>query len=410
VKKSNYLGKGLVVAMALTLVSAALAGFSSSSGHQAATTARGSHAKAARFKSGNYSLGEIDDLTGGFSFVDVPWHQGIVAAINAANAAGGVNHHKVVLYSRDSQGSGTVGATAFKQLTSQFHVSAILGVGDSLVDAAIFPLANAAHVPVTPIGPPGSELQKGSYFYEYGPSDLGIAKAMVAYAASLVKSGKLSSAKIATLGYDDPNSTAWAASVKQVAQAAGLTVAANIPVDPTATDYSTYAASFASSGANILFTEVAGASATTLIQALTLAGVPQTTAIVGFPWSVAPSLPWKNYHVISDYRELGSSPGVKAFQKAMKLAKLSIRVPLSNESYADAELVMAALGRCGFPCNPRHLNVQLQKTHTTLGGLAFGPVVWSSSYRGGPTALSVAVYSNKGEVLSYGPATVVEKP
>lgn len=410
-KRTIQTAKPLVAvgsALIASIVLAACGGSSAST--STATTASGGASKAPAFKSGNYALGELNDLTGGFSSVDVPWHKGIVVAINAANAAGGINGHKVNLYSRDSQGNGPVSTAAFQQLVSQYHVSAIMGVGDSLVDAAIYPLATAAHIPVTPVGAPDSELGPNAVMFQYGPSSVGEAKTMVSYAASLVKAGKLKSAKIATVPYNDPNGASWVTHVRSAATAAGLTFVANIPVAPTATDYSSVAAKFASSGANIIFTEVAGASATTLMQALSAAGIPQTTPLVGYSWSIAPSMPWANFHAVTDYRELGSQPGVVKFQAAMKAGGFSITSPFMNEGYADGELVLSALKSCGYPCSASQLYDQLNKTNTTLGGLAFGPVVWSSTYRQGPTSLAVAKYNTSGVVQSYQSPTVVATP
>lgn len=406
-KRINGTFKGAALLALLGAVLAACGGSSSSTSSSTASSAPGT-----TFKSGNYVIGELEDLTGGFSSVDAIWHKGAVVAVDAANAAGGINGHKVELISRDDQGSGTVAAAAFQQLVSQYHVSAILGPGNSLVDAAIYPLAMSAHVPVTPIGAPDSQLGAGSVMFEYGPSSVGEAKAMVDYAASLVKAGTLKSAKIATVPYDDPNGNSWASHVKDAAAAigGGVSYTANIPVAPTATNYSSVAAKFASSGANIIFTEVAGASTTMLMQALNAAGISQSTPLVGYSWSIAPSLPWKNFHAVTDYRVLGNYPGVKKYAAAMKAAGYSVTAPFMNEGYADASLVMAALKSCGYPCSNSQLYDQMNQTRNDLGGMAFGPVVWSSTYRAGPTALAVASYNSSGVVQSYQPSAVIANP
>lgn len=405
ISKISRLGVSLLASAAVL----AACGSSSASANKSSTST--SAAGASKFKPGNYVLGELDDLTTGFSSIDLPWHKGIVVAINAANAAGGINGHKVELISRDSQGSGPVSTAAFQQLNNQYHVSAILGLGDSLVDAAIYPLATQAHIPMTPVGAPSTEKGSGSVTFQWEAGANAIAKTMVAYAAGLVKSGKLSSAKIATVPYNDPEGSQWATDVGNAAKTVtGVSVTTNIPVAPTSTNYSSVAAKFASSGANIVFTEVAGASITVLMQALSAAGIPKTLPIVGFSWSIAPSMPWSNFQALANYRILGNYPGVKKYQAAMKAAGYSPTTPIVGGGYADGELVLSALKSCGYPCSASQLYDQLNKTNTTLGGLAFGPVVWSPTYRNGPTALAIAKYNSNGIVQSYGPPTIVAKP
>lgn len=402
--------KGLGIGVSVLMAGAVLAACGSGSSSSSSSSTTSGASTAATMKPGNYVIGELEDLTGGFSSVDAIWHKGAVVAVNAANAAGGINGHKVDLITRDDQGSGTVAATAFQQLNNQYHVSAILGPGNSLIDAAIYPLATAAHIPVTPVGAPDSQLVPGTVMFQYGPSAQGEAKTMVDFAASLVKSGKLTSVKIATVPYASPAGESWVTHVKDYAKADGLTFSADIPVAPTATDYSSVATKFVSSGANIIFTEVAGASTTMLMQALNAAGVSNTTPLVGYSWSIAPSLPWSNFQAVADYRVLGDYPGVKKYAAAMKAGGYSVTAPFMNEGYADAELVLAALKSCGYPCNASQLYDQLNKTNTTLGGFAFGPVVWSPTYRSGPTALAMAKYNEKGEVQSYAAPSVIATP
>lgn len=381
----------VVVGIAVGLVATSL---SSVSARQIRTARKSS-------KHGTYALGEMDDLTAGFTSVDIYWHDGVVAAVKARNAAGGIDGHKITLYSRDSMGSAPVSVSAFKQLANQDHVSAILGLGDSLVDAAIYPLATSAHIPLTAIGPPINDMGPGSVFFGYGPQAVEEARAQVAYVKQLVATKQLKVGKISTIEYDDPQGVGFAHDVKLDAAKAGLRYVANIEIAPTTTDFSTVAAKFKASGATVILTEAVGGNVTPMMQALSSVGVPETTPIIGYSWSAATSLPWKNFTAVTDYRSTGTSAAVKAYASAAKSAGYNPKHPFIVEGYADAQLVFDALKKCGYPCSSTQLMGELEKTDTNLNGLAFGPVVWTRNFHIGPTELAVAKYSKSGVPTKY---------
>lgn len=373
----------------------------------------GSPASPAAGSSDKYVIGEIDDLTGGLSFVDLPWHNGIVAAVKAQNAAGGINGHQIDLITRDAQGSATVAVSAYRQMQSQSHVIAILGLGDSTVDDALFPLATKDGIPLIAVGPSAKEIsQPNSIMYEYGPSAAEEARAQVQYAQQLKAEGKISGpVRIATVAYVGPQGADFAAAVRTAAKDAGFDYSTDLTVKPSASNFGTEAAKVAADHANIVMTEVAGSSTTTLMNSLSAVGVPLTTPIVGYSWSIASSLPWDNFAVVTDYRVLGDQPGVTKYRSAMTAAGFNPTGPFMVESYAAAQLTFDALKRCGFPCTSSQLVGQLNNTNTTLDDLAFGPIVWSPTFHTGPTTLAVAPYDKTGQPISYGkPITLYPAP
>ena len=356
-----------------------------------------------------YVIGEIEDLTAGLTFLDVPWHQGLVAAVDGVNARGGVRGHKIQLITLDSAGSATTAVTDFHQLVSVDHAIAVVGLGDSIVDAALLPLATSAHIPLVAVAPPSGEIfPVNRYMYEYSPSTTAEADVQLAYLQSLAGAG--STGRVAVFGYDTPQGQGFSSAVATDAAKYGFKVAGDFLVSPTATDYSTQAAQIAQSHATAIVSAVAGPSVATLMKDLKAVGVAPTTPITAFAGVAVPSAPWSSFAVVADYRTSGSEPGVVTYLKDVKAAGYDASSPTVVEGYAGGLLISQALGRCGFPCTSSGLQTALDSTNTNLSGLAFGPVVWSAKSHVGPTVFSTLVYSSTGAPGSYSKPVTVYGP
>jgi branched-chain amino acid transport system substrate-binding protein len=87
------------------------------------------------------------DLTGNAT-VGIPGNYGVQFAIKQINAHGGLNGHKLVLDTADSQFSATGGIAASRQLTESDHAKIVINTSAS--DAAIpsLPIFQSAQVPV----------------------------------------------------------------------------------------------------------------------------------------------------------------------------------------------------------------------------------------------------------------------
>ncbi len=356
-----------------------------------------------------YVIGEIDDLTAGLTFLDVPWHQGLVAAVDGVNARGGVGGHKIKLISLDSAGSATTAVTDFHQLVSVDHAIAVVGLGDSIVDAAVLPLATSAHVPLIAVAPPSSEIfPPVPYMYEYSPSTTAEADVQLAYLQTLPAAAH--SGRVAVFGYDTPQGQGFGAAVAADAAKFGFKVAGDFLVAPTATDYSTQAAQIAGSHATAIVSAVAGPSVVTLMKDLKAVGVPAATPITAFAGVAVPSAPWSSFAVVSDYRTTGSESGVVTYRHDVKAAGYDPSSPTVVEGYAGGLLVSQALGRCGSPCSSAALVKALNSTNTNLSGLAFGPVAWSAKFHAGPTVFSLLIYTAQGQPGSYAKPVTVYPP
>ncbi len=391
-RRRRYWGRALLAVTSAGLLFAACGSPSSSTGSGKS--------------SGSYSVGEVDDLTAGLTFLDVPWHQGLVAAIDGINARGGVKGHRIHLITLDSAGSATQGVTDFHQLVSVDHVSAVVGVGDSIVDAALLPLATAAHVPIVAVAPPSSEVFPVSRdMFEYSPSTSAEAESELSYLHSIA--GSSGTGRVAVFGYDTPQGHGLATAVASDAAKYGFTVAGDFLVAPTATDYSTDAAEIAQGHVTAIATGVAGPSVVTLMKDLKAVGMPTSTPITAFAGVNVPAAPWSSFAIVADYRTTGSQPGVVNYRHDVAAAGYDPSSPTVVEGYAGGMLLSQALGQCGFPCPATSLETALTKVKTDLSGLAFGPVVWSPKFHEGPTVFSMLTYTAQGQPATYAaPVTV----
>jgi len=111
-------------------------------------------------------IGEVGSMTGSEATFGTSTHQGILLAVEQANAAGGVNGKKLEVISLDDQGKPEEAATAVTKLITQDHVSAILGEVASSRSLAMAPIAQQYKIPmVTPSSTNPKVTEQGDYIF-----------------------------------------------------------------------------------------------------------------------------------------------------------------------------------------------------------------------------------------------------
>src|SRR4051812_24808143 len=97
---------------------------------------------------GTIKVGSISDITGPSAAVQGPWLHGVRAAVDAANAKGGIDGRKIELVSEDDKYDAGTGLAAYRKLVTQDKVLAIAFSGSSNVAAAVLPRLQRDKVPV----------------------------------------------------------------------------------------------------------------------------------------------------------------------------------------------------------------------------------------------------------------------
>lgn len=96
-------------------------------------------------------IGEVGSMTGSEATFGISTHEGILLAVNQANAAGGINGKQLAVIALDDQGKPDEAATAVTKLITQDKVIAILGEVASSRSLAMAPIAQENKIPmITP--------------------------------------------------------------------------------------------------------------------------------------------------------------------------------------------------------------------------------------------------------------------
>ncbi len=342
--------------------------------------------------SGQYVVGQIGDLTGGFVQADVPFNTGISAAVKAINA------HTLKLITVDTAGSTSHAATGLQTLQSAGALIAT-NMSDSTIFQSLLPAATRAKISLMGIQPAESEVsQANGYAFEFGISASGSIKAMVDAVAKADKRARIGAVVTA-----DPDGQEISKAIETEAQKQGIAYAGSV-APASASDYGSAAARIVADKATVVLTELVGTAETDFMRDLKSAGFADTNQIIGFAWSaVKPPMPWAKFATLEQYREIGDIPAVKAYRDAVTAGGANPDDVMIIDGYAQMQIVKDVLTRCGWPCSLDKFHDTLQHTNTDLGGLAFGPVVFTADNHRGPTAGALKLYDSSGNPTDYSP-------
>lgn len=151
-----------IIVVALGLGTVGLIGCSKKEGAETQATTNA----AAPAPTGEIVIGEVGSMTGSEATFGESTHEGIMLAVDEANAAGGVKGMKVRVVALDNQGKPEEAAMATTKLINQERVHAILGEVASSRSMAMAPIAQANKVPmISPSSTNPKVTQMGDYIF-----------------------------------------------------------------------------------------------------------------------------------------------------------------------------------------------------------------------------------------------------
>jgi branched-chain amino acid transport system substrate-binding protein len=358
------------------VAAAALALTACSTSSSGGTTSGGGGSGGSGGSKSTYTIGYTDGITGQAAAISKGELDGLNAAFNAANAAGGVNGHKIKLTSLDAGDDPSRGATNTVQLIKSDHALAVLGLVGSPNCSPTVKLAAQYKTPIICGVADTSDLKPvHPYVYTKYGSEVTEAKAMISVVTDTIKPA---TPKLGFVFIDFPSAREWATTVRSQATAAGLKTVAFDGIAATTSDLSTEAARLRSAGANVVLTQIISPQVISLNHAFK-AQKSDISMITEATTSDYPTL--KSLADPSIYQLMltplvdpnGTEPAVKAYVAAMAAQKITGYAGINGAelaiSYTQGEQIIAALKKCGDTCTGATLNTALQQVSINLPGV-----------------------------------------
>lgn len=347
------------------------------------------------------SWGLIYDQTGPTASTQVPFGDGFLSAIKAANAAGGVNGRTINVVPCDEQYAVAPAMACLKNMLSNQPVVGLTGLNNSSFQAAALPIVQQNKLPV--IGPESTNKEIVNPFpqYVWATECSYPSQADVAVAWAIKKLGKSNFTAVG-LGGNVASANEYLGEVQQRVQKAGGKYLQTVYYSYTAPNMNQQAQQIAALKPDVIFTHGGTAQNVEAFKALQQAGVTNALVIGIFAQetaTIAQASPavGANYYAINCWNTSGANPpGAAAMVKAAKAAGYASSIyddPDFTNGYVNGLLVVHALKLAGSKPTRVGINkVMPTITNFTTGGLSptisFGP---NNSY--GMTAVAPFKYN-----------------
>jgi branched-chain amino acid transport system substrate-binding protein len=257
----------LVVAVGATLALAACSGGSSGSTATGGDGSGSSDSPGVSEKS--VDLAYIGDLTGPDSGTEQTYYLGIKAAIDKANADGGVNGRTINLIAGDTTFDTPTAISLFKKYTNDDPVLAVLGINVSSMFEALDAPIKQAKIPV--VGPVGvTQLTLDNPYVYQAQSDLPTsAKAITQFIEAKQGPGqKVGVATISTASGDE-----WFDLFSKAAADIDATVTSHQKIDPAAVEAAAQTAQFKREGDTAITLHSGGGGGIAMVKSMATGGL-----------------------------------------------------------------------------------------------------------------------------------------
>lgn len=367
----------------------------------------GTVASAARTHRGRKSpivLGAEGTFSGPIGPPGVSYLDGFRAALLAANKAGGIDGHKMVLDTMDNGGTAATAVTDFRTLVTVDHIIGTCCAVDSATTVAVDPLWQKYKIPGISEGVPSATLtdprKSGNHFAFLSDLNTGIGSwpQLAAGIGLLAHKKGIGNPKVALAVVATATSVPWNQGWTAFARQKGWTVTTSQQVSPTGTDAGTAAAAIAQSNPDFVAVAIGGPPEVPFLQALRQSGYTGPIVV----WSAGVSQPV--FSQINDPKLYGldaysypsvSNAATRLFVKRAKAANVDPNGQLTPSGYVAGLMYVAALQNCGPACTGPKLSANLQKlSGFTAGGLLSGPLQISRANHDAFRTASLVTWAN----------------
>ncbi len=336
-------------------------------------------AGAARAQAGDIPIGVPMALTGPYAFVGVPIRNGIVTALEQANAAGTLWGKIRIIEADDNSDKGQA-VTLTNRMATVDKVLMILGPTSSIEGTAAAPVANDLKVPMFTSAVSADVLKAGPWSYKVTSSPADIMAELGTYAAKTMAVKKA----MFVFNRDNDGFVAQKNATRDTMKAAGVAVVGEEGILGTDTDFVALATKLADSGADCIFIASPAEQGANLVIQARQAGLPDSVRIIA-----PPSMASANFIkaggravegtvVVADYFEGADTPINKAFVAAYRARYKQAPDNWAAVGYTLGSLAVAVLAAAGPGADRERVRAafgSIKETRTVLGRgtYAFGP-------------------------------------
>lgn len=293
-------------------------------------------------------IGEINPRTGVLAVQGTAVHQGILLAIEEANARGGIAGRSITLLSRDDEGKPERAIAAAEELASRHRAVALIG---GYVDSLVGPIAEVAdrsRIPYLATASLDERLTKrgNRYFFRISSLDTYV-KVMTGIIVDVFRARN-----IAILHSVTPGASQLARRQKEVLERAGVRVSVFESFSPGLSDFTPLLARVRDQGAEVLISDTFFADHLLLVRQMAQAGISVKAFLGAFGMEFPGVI--KELGPASEglFGTTSWQPGVNlggnekeslAFIEAFKQRFGREPVPLTMHGYAAAKALLKAL-------------------------------------------------------------------
>jgi branched-chain amino acid transport system substrate-binding protein len=317
------------------------------------------------------------DLSSAFSSAccGIPIANGFASAINAANAAGGINGAKVIVQRLDDRADVTTGLANFQQALSSDTLGYFLTSASTVLNP-VAARATTQKIVTSSIGGYKGGIGVYPYVYNSLPNSDAYVDTVTQFAATQVPS--IAGSKMAFFAYDSTLTETFQKALTAKFTSGGWKVAYNQLVPSSAADFSVAAGNIASAAPKVVVVDLLEGQLPTFVSQLRARGV--TAPIINFSSNIQDSTVAK----INDQKLFlteftapasdTSNPAIAKMDADAQAAGLTQgdQNPFFVTGYVQGQIVVAALKKCAPNCTRESFNSALENTTVPGNGLMAG--------------------------------------
>lgn len=313
---------------------------------------------------GDIDVGLSVPLTGGLAALYAPYADGFLAAVNAANAAGGINGVHLIADVQDDAGNVDATVATVESMIADGRVAAIAGVIGQANNEAIRPMLNAACLPQLWV-PSGDATWADLQHFPWTTGLLVPPSVEAAALVAFVGAQRPAAATIALLTGDDAVGAATSAAFAQASVGANLAVVATQAIPPG--DVSApllQMTAIAAQHPDVVVLAPAGAQCITALSALAAAKaatpgfdplVYEVSSCADERFFLAAGVAAADVLTSTNLRSIddseSSDPAVAAFISGLQAVRPGTRpTPVAETGWVAGELTVAALRAASADC------------------------------------------------------------